>query len=256
MLKKTMSSVCCILMLAGMSLVLSGCVAKNAMSNTQTNRQTTEKEPTMYGPPQIIYRIDNNRYFTLENYTRCENGQTFYNNKAKGIHVKILEGSGYLFKGRLFWASKSDDNLAFPATFDTHHDSCMGSDKGCVNAIIVTTDGGDTVTGVPYGNNTQDPTGITKNYDIYVTDKGFYVIYYRGKNRVYPVIDRWDFAADNVNGVVSSEHAYDLFKPGEQVPVGGFYKIDLSKFYPKNGELKMHCDRTLEPVQSLEGEIQ
>lgn len=62
----------------------------------------TEKDksapPPVYGPPQVIYRIDNNRYFTLENYTRCENGQTFYNNKEKGVHVKVLKGQGICLK--------------------------------------------------------------------------------------------------------------------------------------------------------------
>ena len=247
MLKKVMSFVCCVFILAGMSLALSGCVAKNAMSNARMSKQNTEKELTVYGPPQVIYRIDNNRYFTLENYTRCENGQTFYNNKAKNIHVKILEGSGYLFKGRLFWASKSDDNLAFPATLDTHHDSCMGSDKGCVNAVIVTTDGGDTVTGVPYGRNTQDPTRMTERYDILVTDYGFYIIYYRSPGRKNPVIDRWDFNKHDAIGVVRSDDEYNIFKPGEEVPSTGFYSIDMSRFFSHNDVVTMQCKRTLEP---------
>jgi hypothetical protein len=42
-----------------------------------------KQQPEVYGPPQIIYRIDKDRYFTLEEYTRCENGKTFYNNEAK-----------------------------------------------------------------------------------------------------------------------------------------------------------------------------
>ncbi|WP_434093137.1 T6SS immunity protein Tli3 family protein [Pantoea anthophila] len=90
----------------------------------------------------MIYRIDDNRYFTLEEYTRCENGKTFYNNKAKGIHVMILPSSGYLFKGRMFWLSSRDDYLAFPVTRNNNNATCIGSDKGCLNIIAVTTDGG------------------------------------------------------------------------------------------------------------------
>ena len=251
MLKKTMSSVCCILMLAGLNLALSGCVTKNAMSNARMSKQNTEKELTVYGPPQVIYRIDNNRYFTLENYTRCENGQTFYNNKSKGIHTQISPSSGYLFKGRLFWLSTRDDRLAFPITRNDNKAVCMGSDKGCLNLIAVTANFGETRRYIPYGSYTQDPNGDTIDYDILVTDNEFYIIYYRGKNRTYPVIDRWVFDEKNINLAISSDHKYDLFKPGEQVPVGGFYKIDLSKFQPKNGDVTMHCDRTLEPAQPL-----
>ena len=249
--------------LALVPFVLAGCVSEGAafglgagsLHETVMTEKKTNTQP-VYGPPQIIYRIDDNRYFTLENYTRCEDGQTFYNNKAKGIHVKIFEGSGYLYKGRLFWLSTRDDYLAFPATENTKHAPCMGSDKGCMNAVIVTTDGGEKLNGVPYGGYTQDPTGNTKDYDMLVTNNGFYLIYYRGKNRVYPVVNKWNFNPKNASRVTSSDHEYELFRPGEQVPIGGFYKIVVSRFNPTNGVTITQCDRTLEPVQSSGRQIQ
>ncbi|MDF9346862.1 hypothetical protein OH693_13040 [Escherichia coli] len=142
-------------------------------SNKKADTKDLNVPPPVYGPPQVIFRIDDNRYFTLENYTHCENGQTFYNNKAKNIHVKILDASGYLFKGRLFWLSTRDDFLAFPATLNTRHASCMGSNKGCMNAVIVTTDGGKRRSGVPYGSYTQNPTGATRDYDMLVMNDDF-----------------------------------------------------------------------------------
>ncbi len=37
-------------------------------------------------PPQIIYRIDKNRYLTLENYISCDKGgQVYYNDSQRGI---------------------------------------------------------------------------------------------------------------------------------------------------------------------------
>ena len=241
--------------------ILSGCVAGPygggvafvnpfpAMQNTQTEPKKEKQQPEVYGPPQIIYRIDKDRYFTLEEYTRCENGKTFYNNKAKGIHKQISPSSGYLFKGRLFWLSTRDDYLAFPLTANDNKAACMGSDKGCLNIVAVTTDGGKTIRSVTYRSNTQDPNGVTKDYDMLVTNDSFYLIHYRGENRIYPVVYRWDFDKDSWRGVVKSEDEYSLFRPGEKKPVGGFFKIDMSKFYPKNGEGKMLCDRRLEPVQ-------
>ncbi|WP_072062496.1 hypothetical protein [Pluralibacter gergoviae] len=244
--------------------LLSGCVAGPygggvalgvpPLSDVFHSEPSKEKDknvpPPVYGPPQVIYRIDKDRYFTLEEYTRCENGNTFYNNKAKGIHIQIAPSSGYLFKGRLFWLSTRDDYLAFPLTANDNKAACMGSDKGCLNVVAVTTDGGKTLHSVTYGSNTQDPNGDTKDYDMLVTDEGFYLIYYRGRGRVYPVIDGWNFDKGNWLGVVRSEDAYSLFSPGEKMPVGGFFKIDMSKFYPKKGEAEMQCDRQLEPLQS------
>ncbi|ROS06057.1 T6SS immunity protein Tli3 family protein [Raoultella terrigena] len=241
--------------------VLSGCVAGpygggvafvnpfSAMSDSQPESEKKKQQPEVYGPPQIIYRIDKDRYFTLEQYTRCENGKTFYNNKAKGIHTQISPSSGYLFKGRLFWLSTRDDYLAFPLTANNNKAACMGSDKGCLNTVAVTTDGGKTLRSVTYGSNTQDPNGDTKDYDMLVTNDSFYLIYYRGKGRVYPVVDRWDLDKENWLGVVKSEDEYSLLRPGEEKPVGGFFKIDMSKFYPKKGEGEMQCDRQLESVQ-------
>jgi hypothetical protein len=143
-----------------------------------------------------------------------------------------------LFKGRLFWLSTRDDYLVFPLTANNNKAACMGSDKGCLNIVAVTTDGGKTIRSMTYGSNTQDPNGDTKDYDMLVTDDGFYLIYYRGKGRVYPVVYRWDFDKENWLGVVKSEDEYSLLRPGEEKPVGGFFKIDMSKFYPKKERVK------------------
>lgn len=254
----------CLPLLSGALLSLSGCISEGTAfglgAGSLHETVMTEKDKNaplpVYGPPQIIYQIDDNRYFTLENYTRCEDGQTFYNNKKKGIHVKILDGSGYLFKGRLFWLSTRDDYLAFPATINTRHAACMGSDKGCMNAVLVTTDSGNILDGIAYGGYTQDPTGDTKDYDMLVMNDGFYLIHYRGANRIYPVVYRWDFDKKSFSGVVESGREYDLFRPGEVVPPSGFYKIDLSKFHSKNGMLEMQCDHKLAPMQPTGSRMQ
>ncbi|WP_313572802.1 hypothetical protein [Pseudescherichia sp.] len=230
-------------------LSLSGCVTEGAAfglgAGSLRETVTTEKDknapPPVYGPPQIIYRIDDSRYFTLENYTRCDNGQTFYNNKKKGIHVKILNGSGYLFKGRLFWLSTRDDYLAFPATINTNYAACMGSDKGCMNAVIVTVDGGKTLNGAEYGGYTQDPTGDTEDYDMLVTNEGFYMINYWDGNRT-PTngsVDRWKFHPDEK---ATKERGY----PGVSGPVyQREFEMDVSHVIQE----KIVCNRAMEPVQ-------
>ena len=234
--------------------ILSGCVAGpygggiafvnpfSAKGDMQKEMKKKKPQPKVYGPPQIIYRIDKERYFTLEEYTSCENGKTFYNNKAKGIHTMITRTSGYLFKGRLFWLSNRDDYLAFPITANDNKAACKGFDKGCLNVVSVTTDGGKTLRSAPYGSNTQDPNGDTKYYDMLVTNDGFYMIEYAFKERnssdAYAL--KWTFEPDGVTE--------NSFYPGGMGPVHyPTLSIDVSQTIQET----MQCDRRLEPVQPI-----
>lgn len=232
-------------------VVLSGCVAGPygggvafvnpiaAMSDTKPEPEKKKQQPEVYGPPQIIYRIDKDRYFTLEEYTRCENGKTFYNNKAKGIHVKVANTSGYLFKGRFFWLSSRDDYLAFP--LNDEKPACRGSNKGCMNVVAVTTDGGKTLRSVPYGSYTQDPNGDTKDYDMLVTDDGFYMIEFPDGERVAEdgYVLKWTFSP-------ASKLANPAY-PGVTGPEyqKGLPMDDISKVKQTHTQ----CDRKLEPDQ-------
>jgi len=230
-------------------IALSGCTSKGAASDPVTRAQrVTEMTETskpapepVYGPPQVIYRIDKNRYFTLEEYTSCDNGKTFYNNNSKNVHVQISPASGYLFKGRLFWLSTRDDYLAFPMTRNDNKAACMGSDKGCLNIIAVTTDGGKTMRSVTYGSNTQDPNGDTRNYDMLVTNNGFYLIEYWDGNRVSTngSVDKWTFDPDEEStklngypGVTGPEYQKE-------------FNMDVSHVMQE----EMQCNRTLGPRQ-------
>ncbi|MEG0869684.1 MAG: hypothetical protein RSD49_16490 [Hafnia sp.] len=230
--------------------VLIGCVAGpygggvalvnpfSAMSDRQAEQEKEKQRPEVYGPPQIIYRIDKDRYFTLEEYIRCENGKTFYNNKAKGIHVKVANTSGYMFKGRFFWLSSRDDYLAFP--LNDEKPACRGSDKGCMNVVAVTTDGGKTLRSVTYGSYTNDPNEDTKDYDMLVTNNGFYLINYWDGRRT-PTngsVDKWTFNP----ATKDSNPAY----PGVTGPV---YLKDFEMDVSTVIQEKMQCDRKLEPVQ-------
>ncbi|WP_026744341.1 T6SS immunity protein Tli3 family protein [Lonsdalea quercina] len=235
--------------------ILSGCVAGpygggvafvnpfSAMQNTQAAPEKKKQQPEVYGPPQIIYRIDKDRYFTLEEYTRCENGKTFYNNKAKGIHTQISPSSGYLFKGRLFWLSTRDDYLAFPITANDNKAACKGSDKGCLNVIAVTTDGSKTIRSAPYGSNTQDPNGDTKDYDMLVTNEGFYMIEYsfgeRSEDTAYVL--KWTFDPDEESTRLNGYPGVTGPKYQKELPMDDISKVK---------QTRMQCDRILEPVQS------
>ncbi|MCP1439714.1 hypothetical protein J3D56_003150 [Erwinia persicina] len=243
----------CLLSVLLTAPLLTSCVTEGAafglgagsLHETVMTEKDRNAPPPVYGPPQIIYRIDDNRYFTLENYTRCENGQTFYNNKLKNIHVQISPSSGYLFKGRFFWTSTRDDYLAFPVTRNDNKAACMGSDKGCMNIVALTTDGGKTKRSVTYGGYTQDPNGNTKNYDMLVTNEGFYMIKYafpeRSPTSAYAL--KWTFYPDE-------EATNNSFYSGATGPV---HQPTLSIDVSQTIQETMQCDRRLEPVQNKRG---
>ncbi|MDV0597997.1 MULTISPECIES: hypothetical protein [unclassified Enterobacter] len=232
-----------VLLILSMLFFLSGCATAKVPSeheSTATESEQSASQP-VYGSPQIIYRIDKERYFTLEDYTSCENGKTFYNNKAKGIHTQISPSSGYLFKGRLFWLSTRDDYLAFPMTRNENKAACIGSDKGCLNIISVTTDGGKKMRSVTYGSNTQDPNGDTKDYDMLVTNDGFYMIEFPDGERVAEdgYVLKWTFSP-------ASKLANPAY-PGVTGPEyqKGLPMDDISKVKQTHTQ----CDRKLEPDQ-------
>lgn len=139
----------------------------------------------------------------------------------------------------MFWLSSRDDYLAFPVTANNNKAACKGSDKGCLNVVSVTTDGGKTVRSVTYGSNTQDPNGDTKDYDMLVTDDGFYMINYWDGRRT-PTngsVDKWTFNP----ATKDSNPAY----PGVTGPV--YFKefdMDVSNVIQET----IQCDRTLEPA--------
>ena len=240
----------CLLLLSGTLLSLNGCISEGAafglgagsLHETVMTEKDKNAPPPVYGPPQVIYRIDDNRYFTLENYTRCENGQTFYNNKKKNIHAKISNASGYLFKGRLFWLSTRDDYLAFSSTHNSNYASCVGSDKGCRNVITVTTDAGKSLHPITYGSYTQDPTGDTEDYDMLVTNEGFYMIEFNGKERFAEdgYVLRWKF---HPNEKATREIGYPGASGPEyqkELPMDDISKVKM---------VRMQCNRSLEPIQ-------
>ncbi|WP_425415209.1 T6SS immunity protein Tli3 family protein, partial [Proteus myxofaciens] len=135
------------------------------------------EEIKSYGPPTVIYRIDDHRFFTLEQYSEKREGITYYNNILKGIHQGILYGSACLYQGRLIWATDRDDALVFPAVLNRRMDGCAGTKTACVNSLLVTLDGGKNFrpTNGNFGINTNSPGPYSANFDIIVTNESFYL---------------------------------------------------------------------------------
>lgn len=74
--------------LAGASMGASFGVGLGGMSGSQKVEESRKVETD--APAQIIYRIDKNRYLTLENYLSCDRGgQVYYNDSQRGIKTHL-----------------------------------------------------------------------------------------------------------------------------------------------------------------------
>ncbi|QPB79780.1 hypothetical protein EHE21_10465 [Proteus sp. GOKU] len=163
--------------------LLTGCLSLKEKAAIKAERDRAEQQRLIdeeiksYGPPTVIYRIDDHRFFTLEKYNERREGITYYNNTKNNIHQEILYGSACLYQGRLIWATERDDALVFPAVLSRRTDQCAGTKWGCVNAILVTLDGGKNVrpTNAGFGIHTDHPGYYSSFFDIIVTDEGFYL---------------------------------------------------------------------------------
>ena len=165
------------------TLLLSGCLslkekAAIKQAEQQAERQRLKQEEIKsYGPPAIIYRIDDHRYFTLEEYNERKGGRTYYNNTQKGIHQKILNTSACRYQGRLIWASTRDDAIVFPSTKSYRFSNCAGTKYGCINTILVSLDGGKNQmpTNGGFGYTSDAPEYESSRFDIVVINDGFYL---------------------------------------------------------------------------------
>jgi hypothetical protein len=122
-------------------------------------------------PPQVIYRIDDHRFVTLERYRDCNHGDTYYNDTRAGIRKSLGRGSIENFQGRLINADPTGINLVFPSSGPPH---MVCSDRGCNVPVLYSTDGGRTFHAISYMNSF-DPFEDSKDYTIVATKDALYV---------------------------------------------------------------------------------
>ncbi|PLR39002.1 T6SS immunity protein Tli3 family protein [Chimaeribacter arupi] len=125
--------------LAGLTMGASFGVGLGGMSGSQYVEESRRIETD--APAQVIYRIDNERFLTLENYIACDKGgRVYYNDTQRGI--KTLLGSRWdEFNDRLgnYIAAyqgeviNGADNgyLAFPGAVTKQYCGSGNSARGC-----------------------------------------------------------------------------------------------------------------------------
>jgi hypothetical protein len=121
---------------AGMaaSLLLAGCQIPAAMIATGAGAMPAYKplpQKNYDVPPQVIYAIDKNRFFTSENYSKCSYGDLYYNDLSKNIKTAV--DTVATFSGRLL-IDGNPDTLVFPQAPSDGTGTC-GNDRGCFLAV-------------------------------------------------------------------------------------------------------------------------
>ncbi|WP_336369301.1 T6SS immunity protein Tli3 family protein [Rahnella perminowiae] len=152
---------------------LNGCAVTPPPVQTSTQPGKVAVQP-IHNPPQVIYRIDKNRYLTLEDYSNCDDGSIYYHNDNKKIKTKLwfLSRGTMNYKGKFIWAAKNDDMLAIPLV-SGDNDACGDSLRGCAYSILsASNDGGKNFSDIKFG---AINSSSSKNYTIVVTDDAIYI---------------------------------------------------------------------------------
>lgn len=125
------------------AVVLSGCQIPAAMIAASHGAMPVTRyvPPTHDVPPQVVYRLDNHRYVTLENYSSCTgDGIVYYNDSVRGIRTRVQYGA-LTYLGKLHIDS-NEGFLAFPDAPGPSPYTC--GDRGCYMSINYSMDSGKT----------------------------------------------------------------------------------------------------------------
>ena len=159
-------SIARVLLVIGISvLTLSACVSDERRS------RYSQPIPHYDVPAQVIYRIDDHRYVSFENYSDCFHGDAFYIDTRLGIRTDLGREGVENFQGKLINADPSGRNLVFPMAAPPHT-AC--SDRSCSTPLIYSTDSGRTFHGMVYMK-TFNPFNRSKDYTMAANGDRLYV---------------------------------------------------------------------------------
>jgi hypothetical protein len=154
-----------------LSVAAAGCAAQQPWSFNIADFHGAKELP-YDSPPQVIYRIDDHRFVTLEHYRDCNHGDTYYNDTKAGIHHYLDRGTIENYQGRVINADPTGRNLVFPGAAEPEY-AC--SERGCNPWLMYSTNGGRTFSGFVYSRNNFKPFEYSTRYTVAVTKDTLYV---------------------------------------------------------------------------------
>ncbi|KVN44444.1 hypothetical protein WT12_23345 [Burkholderia territorii] len=135
---------------------------------------STLKELPYDSPPQIIYRIDDHRFVTLEHYRDCYHGDSYYNDTRAGIRKYLGRGMFENFQGRIVNADLSGTNIVLPLAYPPRA-FCGNGEKGCAVPFWYSTDGGKTFATKVYMDHSFNAFEDSKDYTVAATSDKLFV---------------------------------------------------------------------------------
>ena len=214
---------------------MSVAILTSGVSDEERSRYSQPRPIQHYDvPAQVIYRIDDHRYVSFENYSDCFHGDAFYIDTRLGIRTDLGREGVENFQGKLTNADPSGSNLVFPMAAPPHT-AC--SDRSCSTPLIYSTDSGRTFHGMVYMKSF-DPFRDSKDYTVAVDKDAFYVAekISEAANRV--IIDRYPLVTGFQYG------------QGEKLPGGKRVEFDVqmpSGLRTPSGQERFTCDASIRP---------
>ncbi|WP_118178587.1 T6SS immunity protein Tli3 family protein [Paraburkholderia phosphatilytica] len=159
------------LIIFALSAAAFGCTLKQPPQFNLAEFTMTEDLP-YDSPAQVIYRIDDHRFVTLEHYRDCNHGESFYNDTKKNLRSKI--GNGYFenYRGKIVNADPSGNNIVLPLAYPPHV-AC--GKQGCATFLWYSTDSGQTFHALTYIPRSFDPYKESRNYKVFANEDAIYV---------------------------------------------------------------------------------
>ena len=256
---------------------LAGC-GSIASIGTGAGAMPVHQRPTYNSPQQVIYRIDEHRYITLENYRDCQVGGIMkWHDERKSLQVvnkKYPTWGAGVWQGQ-FYIEPGEERFAIPSF------GC--DDKGCLLWINFTNDGGKSWDAFPTASFSHSYFAPHRNRDtrpnieateVRVTREGYiYVIpqhrqfYYRyhldGTKDQYPKGTStgdercWPENSDAMSTLESRDleekcnDSRSRRAPFPPLPPGKYDRYDLAsipKVKTPSGQERFTCDPSLNPV--------
>lgn len=219
----------------GLFMMLQGCTQKKSDEPFvfMLSDFMAAKELPYDSPPQVIYRIDDHRFVTLERYRDCYHGDSWYNDTRAGIRHQLGRGGYEDYQGKLINSDPTGKNLVFPSGAPP---SMVTGDRGVSVYLAYSTDGGKTFHSLEYMPHSFDPFEDSKRYLIAVDNERVYVEKARQYDSYvvsYPLIQGFDYLGD---------------KP---LPDGAEIKFDTttpSGVRAHSGDDQIHCDASIKPT--------
>jgi len=187
-------------------------------------------------PPQVIYRIDDHRFVTLEHYRDCNHGETFYNDTKKNLRRKL--GIGYFenYQGKIVNADPSGNNIVLPLAAPPR---LVCGDRGCTVVLYYSTDGGENFQSRVYMPHSFNPSDDSRDYTVAAMKDKLYVA-----KKVNGDIFVREFP---LNPIVDLERPYPAGFH-DRAAYASREKLEPDGLRTPSGQDRISCDASIKPT--------